>query len=241
MKNYLDFTQKLNIDNVGFDAKMSPADIMGLFQKAVTEHTFKLQLDFESIRKKYGAKWFIVSARLEIIKAPVIDDVVTVSTWPLKASALKFPRAFVMKDKDGGILANAMTDWCIANCETDEIMKASLLQFPFSDFISENPTEQRCKIPVCDSGELCYERKILLSDLDLNRHVNNVSYLRIAFDCFTMSEMENMQIKSVDMQYKKQTYEGDTISLYKLKTDTGYIIDAKKDGEIVFRAKIDVK
>ena len=241
MKNFLDFTQKLNIDNVGFDAKMSPADIMGLFQKAVTEHTFELKLDFESIRKKYGAKWFIVSARLEIIKAPEIDDVVTVSTWPLKASAFKFPRAFVLKNEKGEVLASSMTDWCIADCDTDEIMKASVLRFPFDEFISENPTEQRCKIPVCDSGEFCYERKILLSDLDLNRHVNNVSYLRIAFDCFTMSEMENMDIKSVDMQYKLQTYEGDTLSLYKLKTDTGYIIDAKRNGETVFKAKIELR
>ncbi|MBQ8606297.1 MAG: hypothetical protein IJ408_06120 [Clostridia bacterium] len=241
MKNYLDFTKTLNINDVAFDGKMLPQDIMGLFQQAVTAHTFEMELDFASILRKYNAKWFIVSAHLEIERAPAIDETVTVRTWPQKASALKFPRAFTMKDENGNIVASAMTQWCIVDHDTNEIMRAKTLEFPFDEFIEEDPTSTRGRIPVSDAGERCYSRKMLLSDIDLNRHVNNVSYIRIGMDCFSSAELENMQITALDIQYKLQCYEGDTLDLYRLETENGYIIEGKRGEDSIFKMMLTIK
>lgn len=240
MKNYLDFTKKLNIDDVSFDGKMSAYDIMGLFQQAVTEHTFELGLDFKSLKEKYNAKWFISSARLEINERPRIDSEVTVRTWPLKNSAVKFPRAFVMSEGSGKVLATAMTDWCIVNYDTDELLRANTVSFPFGEFLEENPQSQKCRIPNVEVPEKCYSRKMLVSDIDLNRHVNNVSYIRIGMDCFSSEELENMQIKAMDIQYKLQCFEGDTLDMYKLKTETGYIIEGKRDTDTIFKMMITI-
>ena len=240
MKNYFEYNKKLNIDDVSFTGYQSPADIMATFQSAITLHTLDLGVDFESIHKSINAKWFIVHTRIEIEKTPKIHDEVTVCTWPLKASAVKFPRACTMKDKEGNTLACAMTDWCIVDFDSGELLRSNRLSFPFDEFLSDVPTKEKGRIPVCEKGELCYNRKMLVSDLDLNRHVNNVTYIRIALDSFSSAELESITIKSMDMQYKMQCFEGQTLSVYKMKTEDGYIIDGLCDDNIIFRAKIEV-
>lgn len=240
MKNYYELTKKLNIDNVGFDARAMPCHIMAMFQEAITLHTFEMGVDFASIRKKHKAKWFVISTRLEIEKRPAIDDTVLIKTWPLKSSALKFPRVTVMTDDKGNTLAKSMTDWCIADVDTDEILRANTLEFPFDEFLSENPMNKRCRIPLCETGELCYSKKILLSDLDLNRHVNNVQYIKFATDCFTMEEFDSMNFKSLDIQYKLQCFEGDTLDIYKTKTQNGYVIEGKRLEDTVFMANFEM-
>ena len=241
MKNYFDFEKKINMDCVGFDGKTSPADVMAIFQQAVTEHTLEMKLDFKSILEKYGAKWFIVSAHLEFFDMPAIDEDVNVRTWPLKSFAIKFPRAFVMTDKDGKKLAAAMTNWCIVDSKTNALMRAKTLEFPFDEFISDVPTDKEQKFPAENGAEFCYSRKILMSDIDLNRHVNNVSYIRIALDCFSTKEMENMDISALDIQYKLQCYEGEVLDLYRQKTENGYVIDGKRGDETIFRLMITIK
>ncbi len=241
MKNYLTFTKKLNIADVGFDGKTSVADIMNLFQQAVTLHTYEMELDFESIRKKYNGKWFILSARFEIEKRPSIHDTIEIETWPLKASALKFPRAFKLNDSKGNTLVSAMTHWCIVDYDTEEIFRSSSVSMPFDEFITDDPTTKKCSVPNTENDGIYYSRKMMSSDIDLNRHVNNVSYIRIALDCFKTQELENLDIKSFDIQYRKQCFEGDVMDLYRTKTENGYVIEGKINSDTIFKAAINIK
>lgn len=237
MKKY-SCTKKLNISDVGFNYKPNVSHIMELFQQAVTTHTTYMGVDGPTVKKLYNAKWFIVSAHFQFCDLPRLFDEVTVHTWPLKPSAAKFPRAFILEDKNGKRLVSAMTQWCTVDWDSGELIPSSAIKMPFDDYIDEQPTDARCRIPKAECYELCYTRKMMLSDIDMNMHVNNVSYIRMALDCFSTKELEDTNIETFDIQFKNQCFEGDTVSLYKLKTDTGFIIEGKTDDTTIFKAKI---
>lgn len=237
MKKY-SYTKQLNISDVGFNFKPSASHIMELFQQAVTMHTLQMGVDGLSMQKLYNAKWFIVSAHFEFHKMPKLYDTVTVHTWPLKPSAAKFPRAFVLQDENGEKLVSAMTQWCTVKWDSGELVPTSAIKMPFDDFLEQQPTDPRCRIPKTECDKLCYTRKMMLSDIDMNMHVNNVSYIRMALDCFTSKELENIDMKTFDIQFKNQCFEGDTVSLYRADTENGVIIDGKTADTDIFSAKI---
>ena len=236
--NKYTYTKKLNITDVGFDGSTAINNVMDLFQQAVTLHTEIMGVDTPSINEKYNAKWFIVSAHFEFNKMPRIYDDITVHTWPLPASAIKFPRAFVLENDKGETLATCMTQWCTVDRDSGEFVRASVIKMPFDEYITDDPTTERGRVPNTPCDTLCYERKMLTSDIDMNNHVNNVAYIRMAMDCFSTKELSAMDIKSFDISFKNQCFEGDTVSFYKQTTEDGWLIEAKIEDKTIFKAKI---
>lgn len=60
------------------------------------------------------------------------------------------------------------------------------------------------RIEIDDSKELLFERKVVLSDLDIVNHVNNVKYLEWCLDVVDETIMLNKSIGSLDMNFLKE-------------------------------------
>ncbi len=239
--NRFDKSGIIKMRSVGYNGKMSIADAMGLFQEAVSAHTKLLGLDFMSMRKKYNAKWVISRVRFEIDSLPEIDDEYTVSTWPLKAGTVRFDRSFVLSCKEKSAV-RALTEWCVLDADTQSVKRANVVSFPFDNFLEDRVitgkfSGVRCEVSQDDA---VYSRTMRVSDLDINEHVNNISYIRLALDCFSSAELESIDIKSFEMYYVMQCFEGQTLTLYKKEIENGYYIEAKKDGKTVFRCTVNL-
>ena len=60
------------------------------------------------------------------------------------------------------------------------------------------------KIIVEDSVEKINEKEVVLSDLDIVNHVNNVKYLEWCLDYVTPELILNQKIKSIEMNFLKE-------------------------------------
>lgn len=230
----------VNVNTVGFDGKMNIADAMAVFQYAVTLHTEELGVGYQSVLKNHGAKWVISKIRFEVERFPENGEIIETSTWPLRPGHLRFGRCFSIKDESGADCVTARSNWCIIDKDSSQVMDTSVLKIPISEYLTECRTGNYSKFSMeLTEDDLCYKRKMRLCDLDLNGHVNNIAYLRMALDCFSSREMKELEIKSFEMVYRKQCFEGETISLYRGNDKDGFYIEAKtEDGDIVFTAAI---
>ena len=62
--------------------------------------------------------------------------------------------------------------------------------------------------------------------------MNNVQYVRVAFGMFTNRQLEAMDIAEVEIAYRLQCFEGETLSLYRRETENGFDIGIiKEDGK----------
>ena len=86
-----------------------------------------------------------------------------------------------------------------------------------------------------------HEHKSLFIDIDSNGHTNNVVYARMTLNCFTPEEFDNINLDEFEIYFLSQTFYGDTIRVYKKKTDYGYYIEGKKDGKTTFTCVLKTK
>lgn len=235
--NKHEVTQIASMNDVDFSGKADVARIMAIFQQAVTEHTTLLGVDAPSVKKNLNAKWVITRVRFEIENCLCIGDNYTVSTWPLEAKVLRFGRAFVIKKGDIKI-ASAYTEWCLLDIDTNEVIRAKNLTMPIDEYLTDKAVTGSFsqKKEEMDENDVVYSKIMRASDIDINRHVNNVSYIKLALDCFDTDELLSLDIKSFEMYYISQCYEKDTITLYR----KGNCIEARKGETPVFRCTVNL-
>lgn len=234
MNNY-EKTKIASMNDVAFCGYALPSHIMSIFQEAVTEHTAILGCGADTIIKTIGAKWVITRVRFEIDGALKVSDKYTVSTWPLKAGPLRFGRTFTL-EKNGKSIVRAFTEWCLLDAKTDEVMRSDVLSMPIDEYLTDKAIEGKFSGAKVQQPEFVYSHTVRQSDLDINGHVNNITYIKFALDCLTTKEIESTQIKSFEMYYLSQCFEGQTLSLYRQDS----LIEARCDERTVFRCTINL-
>lgn len=240
MRNIYEKTETLSANGISYDGCISIAGVMEQFQDIVCRHTEEMGIGFSAILRENNAKWVITRIRFEIDRLPINNESIRVVTWPLKPGLIKFNRAFLMRDSAERDLVRAYSDWCIIDADSGMPIKTGALKNPIDEYIDDRCIHGRYSnlkyLPSED--EFCYEKTVRVSDLDLNSHVNNISYIRMATDCFSTAQMPKLH--TFEMSYKRQCFENDTIKLYKRQTDGGYLIGATNNGDTVFTAAVNL-
>ncbi len=72
-----------------------------------------------------------------------------------------------------------------------------------------------------------YEYTAERRDIDANHHVNNISYLDIAYNA--LPEDVGLNFKSLEIYYKRQTKLGEKVNMYYTKTEDAYVIAIKSE------------
>ena len=134
-------------------------------------------------------------------------------------------RNFLMKTKDGELLATANSLWTLLNFET---MKPSM---PTKEHLSMYRVEEKLdmeyagrKIVVGDVGQVMEPVMIRKQHLDSNNHVNNGQYINIASDYLP----DGFDIYQIRAEYKKQAHLGDVFVPY-VVTEAEKIIVSLRD------------
>lgn len=178
--------------------------------------------------------FIVVNWYIELFKNIKLGDVLTVHTWPLKPKHLIFLRDFELycgSEKVGVGTAR----WCMI--DTKKFMPAPASLFFPENFFDGYNTERSIdfkdwKIPAVKSGEKVYSRKVRFSDYDHYFHVNNTKYADFMFDVFTVDELRNKCVSSVQITYVKQCKEGEEIVFSKEESNGFYFIEGRVGDEL---------
>ena len=95
-----------------------------------------------------------------------------------KPSAVIFPRYFTI-EKDGQLVAEGFSQWTLVDLETRRIVRVKSTGIEVPEVSVTMTPPERLKslnIPVTNHYQVVY------SDLDMNGHMNNTQYLRVAYD-----------------------------------------------------------
>jgi acyl-ACP thioesterase len=67
------------------------------------------------------------------------------------------------------------------------------------------------KIPVPAGLDVRSERRVMISDLDVNNHVNNTEYVRWITDCLENGDGTSPSLRSLQINYLEEAKLGETI------------------------------
>lgn len=208
-------------------------ELCNLLQLTAAAHSESGGFSFVDMQQ-FDQAWVLSRMRLEISKLPKWKDKITIRTWINSLENSRSVRAMEVTI-NGEKCIGAETFWAVFNtrsrrpegmalphdhCEKYPDERATLL--PFS------------KIEIDQAQEKVFERTVVLSDLDIVNHVNNVKYLEWCMDLVDTDLILQQSISEFDMNFLKELSLKDQVQIHQLGLDKKMTFSITKDSKAVF-------
>lgn len=210
--------------------RLSLEALLNYFQDASTMQSEDLGVGFSYLMPR-NLVWVLASWQIEIKRMPLLGERVVIGTLPHDFKGFLGSRNFVMKTKEGEVLAVANTLWTLLNFDT---MKPTI---PPQDLLEKYPVEPRLemdysrrKIVVKTDGHREEAVVVRKQHLDSNNHVNNAQYVSIAMDYLP----EEFVIGGLRVEYKKQAHLHDVLIPYVVEGEDMVVISLRDEEENVY-------
>ena len=216
--------------------KMTPAAMLILVQEVSGGHLASLGYDYDRLLED-GIVFMLSSSATKIFRTPCCGENILVATCPAKSVGAHMMRETVLLDENENVLAVTEASWVMLDTHTGRILRPSALKVKLPLLEKYEPFKEVWNMRFSDEGELCDERRVRLSDLDRNLHMNNTVYAKVMTDLFPEEILES-DIDEISIKYRKQAKLGDTLSLYTRREGDTYYINAKANSELYFQGSI---
>ena len=220
MKNKMQRDIFVPLSHCDNESKLSVPFMFNLFMDIATDHANELQLS----SKDLGEDMFWLATRTKIIvnRRPQMSEKVTLATWPQKAVRVRANRHYTISDSEG-VAVLGKTEWAVINTATGKLQRLNDIygeDFEFCEDVSCEESYARIADNF-DDAEVFAQYKICSNDIDIGQHMNNAAYIRALFSLFSTKELNDNNVKKIDITYKNQSYEGEILTIKVRKTDDG--------------------
>lgn len=215
--------------------------VIGTFQiveDALTELMGELKIDGITAKKLYNAMWVYTKNRIKFLKPLTWGEGYSVESFVSLISLAKINIDTAIKDNDGNIVAYSKVELCALDLETGRIRKTatvgvderivkenSLIQIDFTKF-------EVLEMPKVESIV------VRSTNIDFCHHCNNVEYLRFLLNTYSVAELENNPIKEFEICYANQSFEGDTLDIFKMQNQDKDILIIQKEDKVIIKCEI---
>ncbi|TFZ40743.1 hypothetical protein E4100_04085 [Soehngenia longivitae] len=237
--------------DTGTNNYLKPEMILSYMAETSTWHIDSLGLGNDTL-DKYNYAWLLNRWEVDISDYPRAKEEVIVSTWTTGFNKFYAYREFIMKSSDNMELARASTIWILVDSITKKPKRIPTEMIHIFSTNNEKMVERKVDFKHYNDYLYSEEKNIYIrkSDIDNNNHVNNVKYLEWMLDSTDDDILNNHNIKSISIEYKKEVLYIDKPSVHSLfKVDNSEITSKYKIttenidhayGQIIWR-EIDVK
>lgn len=192
--------------------KLSAIGALELIEDMITEMTAKLNIDGETCMREYGAMWVFTRNRTEF-RAPIRWPKEYVAECYITAKSGVLSVDTLIKSEGVTAVASRI-DMCAVDLKRGTLRKLDTVGVTDA-IIAETPeTEIAFMRKKLVPDKLLAKFKSLSMDIDYCHHTNNVSYVRYILSTYSVKELEKTPIKSIEIKYIGQTYEGDELNIY---------------------------
>ena len=231
------FRKEFEINDLYVDCfgRLKPSAILFLAQEAAGHHCLELGLSWEQLAQK-GLFWAVVRHRVQITRLPRRGETVMAETWPMPTTRTAYPRALVIRDREGNELLRLISLWVLMDLNT----RAMIL--PGKSGVEVLGTLRGTELTApraiaTRTMERSVGRTVLFSDVDRNGHMNNTKYLDWVQDLLPSAFHEGHTLREMTVCYMTESREGQTLDLGWTLTEDGTMqVDGTRNGERIFAA-----
>ncbi|CAL0304538.1 unnamed protein product [Lupinus luteus] len=173
--------------------------------------------------RKLHLIWVTARMHIEIYKYPAWSDVVEIETWCQGEGRVGTRRDFILKDfATDQVIGRATSKWVMMNQDTRRLQKVS--DDVREEYLVFCPREPRLAIPEENSNSLKkipkledpaqYSKVGLVprrADLDMNQHVNNVTYIGWVLESIPQEIIDSHELQSITLDYRRECQQNDIV------------------------------
>ncbi len=221
--------------------------ILEILQDISGAHASKLGFGYEHSLEK-GFFWVLVRQRLEMEHWPNGNKPITVKTWTttiIGINAIREYELFVDNQKIG----SCSTTWVILDSRSRKPKVIENTENLFSARTDYTIGFSAKKILPVDAVAFIRTIEVKPSDLDRNKHVNNIKYGQWILDSFSLPHQQKIMVHAYEINFLAETFLDDHIEIHsdlkKLNPGSEEEVYFKghriADDKAVFTAKIDLE
>ncbi len=243
MQNFYSCDYTVKSTEIDSNYKMRIDYIVSLFQAITGVHSLEMGIDGKTLLKNSNAIWVLTKFKLKFNRFPLIDEKLTAETWPTAVKGVRFNRDFLLSNQNEPLVMGT-SEWCTLDYNTKEIRRINSICYPADMPHRTEPSGAGDFVKVKEGvseNDYSHTYKCAFTDIDTNHHTNNIAYLRMALNTFSPDEFDLLNIDEVQISFLFQSFYGDEIKIYKIKTDYGFYIEGKLNDKPVFNCVFKVK
>ncbi|TDD97996.1 acyl-[acyl-carrier-protein] thioesterase [Flavobacterium cellulosilyticum] len=215
-------------------------DLCNILQLTAAAHSDVGGISFSDMQE-FDQAWVLSRMRVEITELPKWKDIVTVKTWINTLENSRSVRAIEIHVK-GKKIVGCETFWAVFNTK---IRRPEALALPFEHFElypeRKATKESFSKINLNHDTEILFKKRVVLSDLDIVNHVNNVKYLEWCLDFVEDDSILNQKIESFEMNFLKELSLKDNVIIHENLTSDALIFSITKEDKTCFALQLNLK
>ena len=221
--------------HTGIDGKLSLSGLFEMMQDCGNLHgeDTGVSLEYQNSIKR---TWVVASWQVIINDRPKLGESITLSTWGYKFRAFLGLRNFEITGNDGRVIGRADSQWVMMDSEN---MKPVNIPDGIARMYGIEPDKKlkddfpKRNINLAENMEEKEPFKVPSYMIDLNGHMNNCNYIRIA-EKYIPTEFDYNRFS---VEYVHEALEGDLIIPMTARLDDGMQVILKRaDGEMIFKA-----
>jgi medium-chain acyl-[acyl-carrier-protein] hydrolase len=213
-------------------------ELLNILQLTAAKHSELGGISFIDMQK-FDLAWVLSRMKVEIIELPKWKDIISVKTWICDLENSKSVRAFEISLNEKKIIGSE-TFWVVFNTKSRRPEKLNLPHEHFIKYPNNRGTLKIfSKIDIPENIKTIALKKVLLSDLDMVNHVNNVKYLEWCLDYIDCNLILNKKIINLDLNFIRELSLNDEIEITNFEVDDNIKFAIFKDKKISFALNID--
>ena len=218
------------------NANISMLGAFQLIENASTEMMGILKLDGETCLREYGGMWVYARNRIEFREKMHWLDEYTIESYISSIGGAKLKIDTIIKT-NGKIAVASRAELCALDKETGKIRRTATVGV--NEKIIAEPTEtdvvfEGFNYPL---SKLIDTVVIRSSDIDFNKHTNNIAYVKYICNQYNIPERAKIPITAIEIQYVNQTFEGDTLEIYRCQDN---VFSIQSNGKTIVNCIINI-
>lgn len=186
--------------------------------------------------------WVLSRLAVDIEAQPKQYEEIAIDTWVNEFNRLSSTRNFRIH-RGEECVAKGVSQWCMLNMETRQVVDMSLLKETYMQAMVEEPSPISAPArlrPITPVGST--SRPVVYSDIDFNRHVNTLRYIDLIFDNVPLELIEKNEGLRIDINFIAEALYGETLTICWAQEGNIWNFEISSSPErVLCRAKVEFK
>lgn len=225
--------------------RMRPTAFMDLAQQIGEDDAEAGGFGFSFLRER-GLAWVLARQVVEFRKLPHFKDELEMQTWHRGVTGPFYVRDYRLIGADGEVAVASSSSWVLLDLQSRTMVMPGKVDLPAVedaapgmqaiDGVATKVSPAR-GVPSVKAGE----RTALFSDIDYNRHVNNVRYIGWALDVLPLTLLEEKPLRSLSINFNHEVHPGEKVALYIQENPSGeYFVEGRVEDRQAFIVRLQV-
>jgi len=195
------------IDSTG---KIKLAAILNYLQEVANQHATRLGASVVDLFPK-NLTWVLSRYHIKIFNYPSWGETIQINTWPSAIQNLFALREFEMVNNKNEKFSIATSSWMMVDFKKKQPVRPKDHLPQFQHRTERVIPDNFDSISVVKKPDLELPFRVRMADLDLNQHVNHVSYIEWAIEAMPAEILKNYRPKHMEISFRGEAIYGDKI------------------------------